>query len=286
MSEFKRFIKSFVFDPEGPERVSRPGRPSPSLVRAGANLWGKVTDAWFNTRVEGAHHIPRKGPAIVVANHGFLAGESNVLYNAIVRKSGRVPRAVAAHFIWKFPTAGRIARAFGAVKGDRDQVRQLLEQGELLMIYPGGVREAAKGPEDRQRLFWEGRTGFIKVALEAGAPIIPVGILGADDLYWRSDLRLDFVARLTGDKDASAPVFWGLGPLPLPVSLKIRFGEPIPMEGGLEAAGDDARVEALQAKVKAAVEALLLEPDAAGFGAVEESEDDGEGGGALETSTS
>lgn len=269
MADARDFFKTFIFDPEGSERVRRPGRPRETLVRAGANLLGKVTDAYFNTRIEGAQHIPRTGGAVIVANHGFLAGDSNVLYNAIVRKSGRVPRTVAAHFIWKFPTAGRLARAVGVVKGDRDEIRDLLAAGELVMIFPGGVREAAKGPSDREKLFWEGRTGFIRVALETGVPIVPVGVLGADDLYWRSETRLDFLGKLTGDPDASAPVFWGLGPLPLPVSLKIRFGPPIPMLGGLDAAQDDEQVGALHAQVKEAVEALLKVPDVPGFGGVE-----------------
>lgn len=268
MGDERDFFKTFIYDPDGPHRVT-PGRPNSLLVRAGANLLGKVTDAWFHTRVEGAHHIPKKGPVMVVANHGFLAGESNVLYNAIVRRTGRVPRTVAAHFIWRFPTAGRVARAFGAVKGNRDEVRELLEQGELVMIYPGGVREAAKAPDEREKLFWEGRTGFVRVALQTGAPIVPVGILGADDLYWRTDKRLDFVTKLTGDPDSAPPLFVGLGPLPLPVNLRIRFGAPIPMDHGPAVADDEARVEALQQQVKAAVERLLHVDDAPGFGEVD-----------------
>ena len=175
----------------------------------------------------------------------------------IVRGSGRIPRIIAAHFLWNFPAFNRLAGLMGVIPGDRSDAIQVLEDGELLMVYPGGVREAAKGPNDRERLFWDGRTGFIKVALATGAPVVPAAVLGADDMFWRSDTRIDLVAKLTGDPDATVPLFMGLGLLPLPVNLKVRFGQPIPMAGGPERAEDDAYVQAQQDRVREAVESLL-----------------------------
>lgn len=255
------FWKRLIYDPKGHKKPQR-WKPNRALVRAASTIGGRVTDAYFNTRVEGAEHIPRKGGAIIVANHGFLAGEGPILHSAIVRKTGRVPRIIGAHFLWRFPAAALALGRAGVVKGDRDVAHSLLEKGEILMIYPGGVREAAKGPDDRERLFWEGRTGFIKVALRAGVPVVPAAILGADDMFWRSESRLDIIGELTGDPDAAMPLFMGLGPLPLPVNLKVRFAPPVLMEGGEDAAEDDELVQSLQDKVRLQVETLLGYADA------------------------
>jgi hypothetical protein len=84
------------------------------------------------------------------------------------------------------------------VKGDRDLAEGLLREGELLMIYPGGVREAAKGPWEREHLLWEGRTGFVRIALKSRAQIVPAAVLGAADVYWRSEARLDWIEGTPG----------------------------------------------------------------------------------------
>ena len=254
--------RKLVFDSG---RESRGGPANATLARAGAHLFGKVTDAWFNTRVEGVRSIPRQGGVMVVANHGFLAVESSVMYNTIVRGTARIPRPVVAHFAWDVPVVGMVAGAFGAVRGDRGVAEALLEAGELLLVYPGGVREASKGLDERERLMWEGRTGFVKVALKTRCPIVPAAVLGADDVYWRGDIRLDVLADLTGDRDAAIPVFMGMGPLPLPVNLTLRFGKPISMDHGPDAWQDDELVQRLQEEVRQAVEALLAGPDFRGF---------------------
>jgi 1-acyl-sn-glycerol-3-phosphate acyltransferase len=249
--------RKFPFERE----LARGIQPPSETVLELSRQFGRLADRYFQIEVYGAEKIPREGGALLVSNHGFLAVESAVTHSVVLRHAGRAVRPVAAHMAWDVPLFNQLVAASGGVQGDATTVVELLKAGELVLVYPGGVREAAKGPRDREKLFWEGRRGFIRTALRAGVPIIPAGISGADDVYIRLNTRLGPLARLLGDKDAAIPLFVGFGLFPLPAPLTFRFGEPLQMEHGPEAADDEAVVDQLQARVRQAVEELLALED-------------------------
>jgi len=255
-------VKNWLHEafPFSPEQASGRSQPNEKLMDL-SRLAGDLTDRYFQVEVVGAENVPAEGGVLLVSNHGFLMVESFVLHNVVLRHTGRKLRPVAAHLAWDIPLFNHFVAAAGGVRGSQDSVVELLEQGELVLIYPGGVREAAKGARTREKLMWEGRTGFVKAALRAGSPVVPVGIAGADDVYIRLDKRIPWVGKLLGDKDAAIPLFVGLGPFPLPAPLTFRFGAPISMEHVAASARDETVVQEYHDRIRTAVEKLLEQTD-------------------------
>jgi len=185
-------------------------------------------------------------------------------------------RLLADHLWFKVPLAGRLWSSAGAVDGTRENAVRLLEAGELVLAYPGGVREIMAGRFGHENLAWEGRTGFAAVAIQAGVPVVPIAGIGVNNGHvfvssGRLLGRLLFQGILKlgpAYPDYRDPLTIGLIPLPLPFSLAVHFpwpckvryvvGEPIrpPMTPGqpTEEASSD-----LAASVETAMRRLLEE---------------------------
>lgn len=170
----------------------------------------------------GMDRIPT-GRALIVANHAF-GWDVALPMAAIWNRQGRHVWALGEHAWWKVPFVRRLAAAVGTVDGTRRNVGRLLEADELVLVLPGGLREAVKPRELRYRLLWGHRYGFVRAAILHRTPIVPLASIGADDLF-------DFVGnayrrgeRLLRRSGIPLPL-----PLPIPhrVHLKYVFGEPI-----------------------------------------------------------
>lgn len=151
---------------------TRPGKASLSLVID-----------YFHATLEHAERIPRNGGALIVGNHALFAVDTAVLGALIVRDIGRNPRFLADRMLWKIPGFQKLIEAIGALPGEPQAAEELLKQGELVVVYPGGVDDSLKLVGERYQLKWKARSGFAKVALAARVPIIPVVGLGIDDMY-------------------------------------------------------------------------------------------------------
>ena len=112
-----------------------------------------------------------------------------------------------------------------------------MRHGETVLVFPGGGREMPKFKDEEYQLRWEGRSGFARLAIAHDYPIVPVGLVGGDDVY-RSMVERESVwgrmsrvvgERLTGRADMGIPLVRGLGPtlLPRPQRMYLRFGPPI-----------------------------------------------------------
>jgi 1-acyl-sn-glycerol-3-phosphate acyltransferase len=160
--------------------------------------------------IHGLENLPA-GRAVLVANHAF---GWDVLFamSAIRAKTGRKVWALGEHVWWQVPVARRLAAAFGTVDGTQENTDKLLSHDELVMVLPGGLREAMKPRELRYRLLWGHRYGFVRAAVRNRAPIVPVASIGADELF---DLVGNAFAR--GNR-------WlrGTG-IPIPLTSKLLF---------------------------------------------------------------
>ena len=120
---------------------------------------------------------------------------------------------------------------------------RLLHTGELVGVFPEGYKGVGKGWKERYRLQRFGRGGFIELALRAGAPIIPVAIVGSEEIYPMIG-NAKLLARIGGfPYFPITPFFPWLGPLgllPLPSKWIVEFGEPIPTDGYPDDAWQDA----------------------------------------------
>jgi 1-acyl-sn-glycerol-3-phosphate acyltransferase len=130
-----------------------------------------------------ADRVPRRGPALIVGNHSYLGIDSIALAALLITRTGRMPRFLAERNLWKIPGAAGVLDAVGAIPGAPDDAVRLLSEGELVTVYPGGIDDSFKLSSEAYQLHWKHRSGFAKVALRAGAPIVPVAATGIDEVF-------------------------------------------------------------------------------------------------------
>lgn len=185
--------------------------------------------AYTQPELEDAHLIPRSGPVLLVGNHGFLGVDSAGLYPLLASHTGRFPRGLADRLLFERPVVERFVPRIGAVPGTQDNAAALLNAGEMVLVYPGGVDDSFKGPERRYQLQWQRRQGFVRLAIATGAPIVPVLCAGADSAFYYLFRDKVLFRRLYGKGNAryDFPFYVGLGILPLPVKFLYRAGRPI-----------------------------------------------------------
>lgn len=177
---------------------------------------------YFRYQVYGFENIPSKGPAIIVMNHGILPIDGFLLGIEILMRLSRLPRGLTDHIIFNVPFLREFFISVGIVDGNRENALKILNKGGLLMVMPGGAREGIKKPEDKYKLKWEGRTGFIQVAQMSGSPIILSFCYGIDEIY-------QWIYQKAGKKteEIGVPLLMGLGILPIPVRLTQVISKPI-----------------------------------------------------------
>jgi 1-acyl-sn-glycerol-3-phosphate acyltransferase len=212
---------------------------------------------WFRVQVKGIEHVPASGPALLVGNHaGTLPVDALMVSLALLDEhpAHRPLRMLAADLAFTLPVVAPLARKSGNTLACHEDARRLLEAGELVGVWPEGYKGLGKPFRERYRLQRFGRGGFVSVALETGSPIVPVAIVGSEEIYpILANLRV--VARLLGLPYAPVtPTFPLLGPLgiiPLPSKWVIEFCSPVDTSGdGPEAAQDPMAVLDLTDRVR------------------------------------
>jgi 1-acyl-sn-glycerol-3-phosphate acyltransferase len=221
-----------------------------AVVRASAPLY----ERYFRVDSQGIEHVPATGAAILVANHGgVLPVDAAMMCLDVLRRTDppRIPRAVADHFVPRLPFVSTMFARLGVVSGTRANVRALLERGELVAVWPEGVAGPAKRFRDRYRIkAW--RVGFAELAIRHGVPVVPVAIIGAEE-SWPLAMKLRGL-HMFGTPYLPVPAT----PIPLPAHYRLRYGEPIHLDGAAHRKIDDPDVIANAATpVQVALERLL-----------------------------
>ena len=216
-------------------------------------------------RVEafGLEELPRSGPALLVSNHsGVLPLDGAMIEVAVLDAVDRHARALIASWFGGLPMVSWLLRRTGQTLGHPDDSLRLLKRGELVLVFPEGVRGTGKPFSERYRLRRFGRGGFVEVALRAGVPIIPISVVGAEEIYpMLADLQL--VAKLFGMPYFPVTPTWPwLGPLgliPLPSKWRIRFHPPVRTDDyGPDAADDPSVVMRISDQVRETIQAGLV----------------------------
>jgi 1-acyl-sn-glycerol-3-phosphate acyltransferase len=188
---------------------------------------------WFRVEVSGVQNLPLTGSALVVSNHsGTVPVDSLMLALAVhdEHPARRHLRLLGADLVFRTPFLSELARKTGGTLACNPDAERLLGSGELVGVFPEGFKGVGKRYTQRYQLQRFGRGGFVSAALRTGAPIVPVAIVGAEEIYpMVGDLKP--LARLLGTPYFPiTPTFPWLGPLglvPLPSKWLIEFGEPI-----------------------------------------------------------
>jgi 1-acyl-sn-glycerol-3-phosphate acyltransferase len=233
------------------------------LVRPFLDL---MYERWWRVQATGVENVPAHGPALIVANHaGVLPWDATMMSTAIRKEHPlpRQPRFTVLDWAFRLPWVSGFIRRVGGVVASPFNAMRLLEQGHLVMVFPEGSQGAGKPFSERYRLQRFGRGGFVEIALRAGSPIVPVAVVGSEEIYPKlGEFRL--LARLLGAPyvpiTPTFPVLGPLGAVPLPSRWRIEFCAPIDLSGyAPEAAEDRATVFELSERVRDTIQAKLLE---------------------------
>ena len=214
---------------------------------------------WFRVEQEGIENIPSDGGALIVANHsGALPPDAPMIMQAIRNEHSR-PRPLymlGEHWFKGYPGVGMLANKIGLVAAHPANAQRLLgDEGRLVLVFPEGQKGSRKLYWQRYKLRRFGRGGFVKTALRAGVPIVPVAVVGAEEAM-PIFAHVPALQRLTGliyfPINHAFPHFGAAaGLMYLPAKFKLRFLEPIHLDGyGPDDANDLELVQSLGEQVR------------------------------------
>jgi 1-acyl-sn-glycerol-3-phosphate acyltransferase len=220
---------------------------------------------WFRTEVSGVEHLPVEGGGLLVGNHSGTVALDALMLTVAIRDQhprDRHLRLLGADLVFRMPFMSELARKSGATVACNPDAERLLSDGQLVGVFPEGFKGVGKRFSDRYKLQRFGRGGFVSAALRTGTPIVPVAIIGAEEIFpVLADVKP--LARLLGlPYFPITPTFPWLGPLglvPLPSKWLIQFCPPIPTAHLTEHADDPMVVYNLADQVRETIQAAVLE---------------------------
>ncbi len=196
-------------------------------------LYSPLYRNWFRVEWQGLEKIPRKGGALLVANHaGAIPSDAPVIMHGIEEELGRPVYGLADYFFRSTPWMGTMWARVGGVPAHPDNALRILrDQGDLCLVFPEGTKGPSKTYTDRYRLRRFGRGGFVEIAMRAGVPVIPIAVVGAEESM-PIVLRLPTVARMLGVPYVPITAnMLALGPLGLlayfPAKFKLKVLDPV-----------------------------------------------------------
>jgi 1-acyl-sn-glycerol-3-phosphate acyltransferase len=246
-------VDDFGFDPDLSDHLlAAPFRP----------LYNK----WFRVEMRGLENVPDEGSALVVGNHsGTLPLDAVMTSLGLLdhHPAHRHLRLLAADLVFATPFLAPLARKAGNTLACNEDAERLLNGGELVGVFPEGFKGIGKPFSERYKLQRFGRGGFVSAALRTGAPIVPVSIVGAEEIY-PMIANVKSLARAFGLPYVPVtPLFPALGPLglvPLPSKWIIEFGEPLDTAHlGPDAADDPMLVFDLTDQVRETIQQNLYQ---------------------------
>jgi 1-acyl-sn-glycerol-3-phosphate acyltransferase len=215
---------------------------------------------YFRAGTFGIERVP-EGRVLLIANHsGQFAYDGAMLSMAMLldARPPRIARGMGEYFLFRLPFVSWSAASMGAMVGTPENCAAMLEDGECVMVFPEGARGANKPFRKRYQLQRFG-SGFMRLALETDTPIVPVGIVGAEEQQPGFANLEDLGRRFRLPSlpiTISQPWFGPLGTMfALPVKYRMHFGAPLRFEG--DARDEDAAIEAKVERVKEAIRELL-----------------------------
>ncbi|HME48847.1 lysophospholipid acyltransferase family protein [Mycobacterium sp.] len=238
-------------------------------------FWNTLVDYWFRMEMDGWENLPEP-PVLLVGIHSgapFVWDAWTVGVQWWRRFGQERPLHGTAHdALMAIPVIGRYFRAMGVLPAAPDSIATALAEGRDVALWPGGEVDSLRPWSERDRANLAGRTGFVKMAIRAGVPIVPIATVGGADampVLIRGDrlskaLRLDRLLRLKVFPLAiSLP--WGVAPaalpqFPLPAKIRTRFMPPVRLDHDPGRADDDGYVERkyreVQERIQSGMDAL------------------------------
>jgi 1-acyl-sn-glycerol-3-phosphate acyltransferase len=234
------------------------GGPDEATMQRQKYFWNSLIDYWFRMEMDGWENLPEP-PVLLIGIHSgapFVWDAWTVGVQWWRQFGDERPLHGTAHdALMAIPLIGRYFRAMGVLPAAPDSIATALSEGRDVALWPGGEVDSLRPWTERDRANLAGRTGFVKMAIRAGVPIVPIATVGGSDampVLIRGDklaqtLQLDKILRLKVFPLAvSLP--WGIAPaalpqFPLPAKIRTRFMPSVELDHDPERADDDEYVQ-------------------------------------------
>lgn len=224
-------------------------------------------EKWWRVSVEGGENIPSRGRVLFVANHsGTLPADGAMIkyYVREIHPSHRDLRPLAENFVYYLPFIGVLMNRVGGVRACQENAEILLMRDEAVLVFPEGVKGIVKHFSLRYKLQRFGRGGFVKLAIKTRSPMLPVAVVGAEEIY-PVVARFDSIGKMFNLP--TFPIVLNmllLGPfgfIPFPSKWYIKFGKLMKQTAELppEAAEDDILINQISQEVRANIEDMIAE---------------------------
>jgi 1-acyl-sn-glycerol-3-phosphate acyltransferase len=210
---------------------------------------------YFRVQTHGIEKVPG-GRVLLVANHSGQLPFDGAMIGVAMLTEATPPRAVRSmveKWVPSLPYVSTFMARSGQIVGTPENCRRLLGADEAIMVFPEGARGISKLWSQRYQ-FQEFGLGFMRLALETQSPVVPIGVVGAEE---QAPALMDIkpLAKLLGFP--AFPITPTLLPFPLPVKYHLHFGEPLTFQG--RADDEDAELEKKVKVVKNAIQQLVRE---------------------------
>jgi 1-acyl-sn-glycerol-3-phosphate acyltransferase len=243
----------------------------PDYLREALPLLWLLSTFYFRAEVRDLGNVPVDRPALLVGNHsgGNIIVDTFIFSLAFSTYFGveRPFHQLAHNLAIAWPFAGGMLRKSGTMSASHEHAEEALAAGAPVLVYPGGDWETHRPSWEGNKIDFAGRKGFIRLALDAGVPIVPVVSIGGQETalflsrgsHLAKVLRLDRLARLKV-LPISIALPWGLnvgdfaGHIPLPAKITIEVLPAIDLEREF---GPDPDVDEVYAHVTAQMQEAL-----------------------------
>jgi len=237
------------------------------FAEAAFPLFELLYDRWWRVQADGVQNVPSHGRALLVSNHAgsLFPFDATMITMAIMKEHPlpRWPRFMVLDWAFVLPFLSSFMRRCGGVPASPHNATRLLEQDELVSVFPEGVKGTGKPWSERYRLQRFGRGGFVEIALRTGSPIVPVAVVGSEEIYPKIADSPALARAIGAPFVPVTPTFPWLGPfglVPLPSRWRIEFCDPIDVSEHPADAADDRRlVFDLSEQVRETIQEKLYE---------------------------
>jgi len=225
-------------------------------------------EQWWRVEAIGLDQVPLSGRLLLVGNHsgGIFPYDGMMIAEALRAHhpgGGRQARPLVEDFVYQTPFLGPLLARMGVVRASSQNANRLLGREQAVIAFPEGAKGLGKYYRDRYRLQRFARGGFVSLALRTGAPLVPVAVVGAEEIH-PVVARWQWVARGLDlpyfPVTPTFPWFGALGLVPLPTKWRIVFGTPIDLaaEHGPDAHRDELLVNRLKEEIRERIQRMVV----------------------------
>lgn len=237
------------------------GLDKPYVDRLGKTLFRFLHDVYWRIEWRGLEHVPPQGKGVLVGVHrGHQPWDGVMVLHRLARSLRRYPRFLVHPTLLKHPFSAPYMIKCGGLHACRENGDYVLDQDELLAIFPEGIRGAFTHYRDAYRLQGFGRYDFVKFALRHRAPIVPFVVVGSAEIFPILG-KIKWPWWQCFSEWPCLPITPTLSLLPLPSKWHVLFLDPVPVHRcyGPEAADDPAVVRRIGREVKESMQRALTE---------------------------